>query len=423
MIRHSTKRPVSKLVCSEKISGFSDLSVRQFAEDELTSSVSADGLSITLEEDIRQGISAFAENLNLSAVMAAVAERPAKLAPFEILYAQPSFTLSAEVLNDCTKHVFEAARRCKVSSEDFSIFEVNVSEDGYLNGCAIENSSSSAPTQKTAWKLYVVRCSMSSYRPFCLLLWSRHVLSASQKYCAEQQVRLMQAVYQLHQERLRSTQRISILEQAVHQIEHQLRTPLSLMEMYTDMLAYQSSSEAVKKPVQEIRKVLAEVGVSLKRLAACGLMTKRQPVACDLRLVMKESIAMLSPRIEQKQLFVLCDRQPLPLVVDRWQMQQVFHNLLNNAIAHSPQGGTIDCRWQVFQQEVLIEIRDQGPGLSSQDLKSIFKPFYSRREGGTGLGLSIARKVILDHQGTLWADNLPEGGAQFSIALPRTEKS
>ena len=109
------------------------------------------------------------------------------------------------------------------------------------------------------------------------------------------------------------------------------------------------------------------------------------------------------------------------LKVDRLQMQQVFDNLLSNAVHFSPLAGTITCSWQIFQNEVSIQVSDEGSGLSPEDLQKIFNPFYSRREGGTGLGLTIARKIVLSHQGSLWAQNVKSGGARFSLILPSLE--
>lgn len=216
----------------------------------------------------------------------------------------------------------------------------------------------------------------------------------------------------------------------MQQVEHQLRSPLALIELYVDVLLKQLSNgqslnrqlsaEEVQRSLQSIQHLIDEMGISLGRLANDGLMTQCQMSHCDLRVLIQENLSILRPRIEKKRLSVLCDRTSLPLSVDCWQMQQVFSNLLNNAISFSPEGGIVDCRWQAFQQEVLIEIRDQGPGFSSEDLKFLFQPFYSRRIGGKGLGLSIAQKIILAHQGTIWAANLPEGGAQLSISLPRS---
>jgi len=273
------------------------------------------------------------------------------------------------------------------------------------------------------------RRAMRITQPMSLVLWTAHALSTSQKYCIEQQLRLMQLTERLATERDRSNQKISLLEQAVRQVDHQLRTPLSLVELHTDLLSgYVSSgcassghaaAEVATKPIQAIRQIVSDMSVSLKRLASCGLTRCKQAEVCDLGAVMQKTVQMIRPQSEQKQVSILCDRLALPMAVDAWQMQQVFHNLLHNAIAFSPQKSVVDCRWQVYQQEVLIEIRDQGPGFSPQDLKFLFDPYYSRREGGTGLGLAIAHKVILDHKGTIVAANLPEGGAQIAIMLPR----
>jgi signal transduction histidine kinase len=106
----------------------------------------------------------------------------------------------------------------------------------------------------------------------------------------------------------------------------------------------------------------------------------------------QESIKGLQPWLEKKQVQIVCDETPVTLAVDRWQMKQVFDNLLSNAVYFSPQTGRVTCNWMVFRDEVLVNISDQGAGLSEEDLKQAFTPFYSRRPGGTGLGLAIAKK-------------------------------
>ena len=109
----------------------------------------------------------------------------------------------------------------------------------------------------------------------------------------------------------------------------------------------------------------------------------------------------------------------MPVVVDGWQFEQVLQNLLDNAIYYSPVGGTITINWHGPPKAVLVTIRDQGPGIGDEsDPQELFLPFYSQREGGTGLGLAIAKKIILDHQGSIGAETLPQGGAQFSVFLP-----
>ena len=107
------------------------------------------------------------------------------------------------------------------------------------------------------------------------------------------------------------------------------------------------------------------------------------------------------------------------LAIDSFQIKQIFDNLLSNAIYFSPQGETIDCYWQSFQEEVLISICDRGCGLSPEDRKNMFLPFYSRRENGQGLGLTIVKNIILDLKGKIWAENIYQGGTKISLILPK----
>ncbi|NJO86091.1 MAG: ATP-binding protein [Synechococcaceae cyanobacterium RM1_1_27] len=99
-------------------------------------------------------------------------------------------------------------------------------------------------------------------------------------------------------------------------------------------------------------------------------------------------------------------------------LSQALENLLSNAIEFSPPGGEIICTCRPLGMRIVITIADQGPGLSPEALQSAFTAFYSSRPHGTGLGLTIAQKIVTDHNGLLWVENRPTGGAQFSIGLP-----
>ncbi|MBK9089595.1 MAG: PAS domain S-box protein [Holophagales bacterium] len=104
------------------------------------------------------------------------------------------------------------------------------------------------------------------------------------------------------------------------------------------------------------------------------------------------------------------------------RMHQVFRNLLENALLHSPPGGTIrlDVRkafadgfdWWTFA------VADSGNGFDAETLSRAFEPFFTRRKGGTGLGLSIVRRVVEEHGGSVEAANRPEGGACVTVRLP-----
>ena len=114
------------------------------------------------------------------------------------------------------------------------------------------------------------------------------------------------------------------------------------------------------------------------------------------------------------------DLPPLPM--DERRLGQVFRNLLENALQHSPRSGRIriDARLVHHHGAAFVEcsVEDDGPGFMSQDLPHLFEPFFTRRHGGTGLGLSIVHRIVSDHGGSVAAANHERGGARLTLAFP-----
>lgn len=102
------------------------------------------------------------------------------------------------------------------------------------------------------------------------------------------------------------------------------------------------------------------------------------------------------------------------------QLQQVFYNLFLNAAQAMGGRGTILVEVLREDARVLVSVRDTGPGLGVGERHKVFEPFYTTKRGGesTGLGLAISQEIVHEHRGTLHADNHPEGGALFRLALP-----
>lgn len=209
-----------------------------------------------------------------------------------------------------------------------------------------------------------------------------------------------------------------VLQDIVQNISHQLRNSLSLISLNAKNLWFILKDRPEKSQAQVICDSIQNLDISLTESIDCSRSQIPRLVPQDLRQLVDESLNKLQPAIQQKHLKVSVSETSTMLTVDRLQMQQVFDNLLSNAVYFSPLAGTITCSWQIFQSEVSIQISDEGCGLSSEDLQKIFNPFYSRRAGGTGLGLTIAKKIVIGHQGSLWAQNVKSGGARFSLILP-----
>lgn len=101
-------------------------------------------------------------------------------------------------------------------------------------------------------------------------------------------------------------------------------------------------------------------------------------------------------------------------------LERVFVNLFVNAIQALSRKGKVAAQSQFLPSENMVEVRvmDNGPGIPQGDRYKIFQPFFTTKQEGSGLGLSICRSIIQQHNGTIEADNLPEGGARITIKLP-----
>lgn len=248
-------------------------------------------------------------------------------------------------------------------------------------------------------------------------------LSAPQWQWVEHQILLVSDYIDLHQAFSQQQAQLLAEQQHLHQTAHQVGTPLSLIALYTDMLQTKTKEGAGQEYLVPLQQAVKQLNLHLQDLIDRDCEEVLSVEGCDLQDLIAENVQVLNPWLQEREVSIHYPQASIKVWVDRWQMRQVFDNLLSNAMHFSPKGSQISVTWQLFQAEVLIEVRDQGPGLSAEDLCCVFSPYYSRRHRGKGLGLAIAQQIVCRHRGRLWASNLPDGGAQFSISLPRQFKA
>lgn len=120
-------------------------------------------------------------------------------------------------------------------------------------------------------------------------------------------------------------------------------------------------------------------------------------------------------------------KRPPPLRADSVKLEQVFNNVISNAVKFSPKGSEVTATLDVMESgKAVVTIEDRGSGIPEDDLKHIFDPYYqvkkkgamSKRTYGAGLGLSIVKQIVELHNGMVRADNRPDGGCGFTITLP-----
>ncbi|MBA2755694.1 MAG: HAMP domain-containing histidine kinase, partial [Chloroflexia bacterium] len=155
------------------------------------------------------------------------------------------------------------------------------------------------------------------------------------------------------------------------------------------------------------------------QLEAGILPLDHEPV--DLRTVIADAMAAIQPLvIERGQTLDLDLPVPLPIEGDAVRLEQAVLNVLANATRHTPPGTRIVVVGRVEGDDVLVSVRDDGPGIPPNALEAIFRRFYriTTEEGGSGLGLAIARRIVELHGGRMWAESEPGQGATFWISVP-----
>ncbi|BAL99480.1 MULTISPECIES: sensor histidine kinase [Caldilinea] len=150
----------------------------------------------------------------------------------------------------------------------------------------------------------------------------------------------------------------------------------------------------------------------------------------DLAEVSRTQVNAFQLRARERHISLRAETPPQPVWIeaDALRIEQVLHNLLDNALRHTPEHGTVVVRLCVSQEHVILTVTDNGSGISAEDLPRVFDRFYrgdpsrQRATGGAGLGLAIARKLVEAHGGSIWVDSPAPGsdrGAEFGIRLPR----
>jgi len=211
---------------------------------------------------------------------------------------------------------------------------------------------------------------------------------------------------------------------------HELRTPLCSMKGEIEVTLSQ------ERDTEEYKKTLINCGERLEKLVKMlnGLLflarADGRSMVNTVPLPLDELLINLSeffdPLARQKNITLSLERMEDTFVMgDKTLLQQLFTNLIDNAIKYTPEGGKIILRMNVDHEMVEVSVRDTGIGIPEEDLPHIFKRFYrvdqsrSREAGGSGLGLSICHFIVEAHHGQIKVESEVNRGSVFSVCLPK----
>jgi signal transduction histidine kinase len=224
---------------------------------------------------------------------------------------------------------------------------------------------------------------------------------------------------------LERANRLSSLGLLAAGIAHEIRNPLVAVKTFLDLLPQRLDDEAFLSQFRELSlSELRRVTNLISDLLALGKSKTAERRAVELAPALEPVVRLMESTARKREIEVVATFEPrLPEVwADPDQLKQIILNLLLNAIETSSAGGHV---WlevrSALADVVVLEVRDEGPGIPPEQLETIFHPFFTTKDSGTGLGLTLVHQMVVEHGGEITVQSEVGRGSLFRVTLPTAQ--
>jgi two-component system, NtrC family, sensor kinase len=229
------------------------------------------------------------------------------------------------------------------------------------------------------------------------------------------------------QDQLIQAEKLASLGQLAAGVAHELNNPLGGILLYSSLLLEKmDKNHGYFQDISRIRDETERCRKIVQGLLDFARQTRIKVALVDLNNIIKSTLSLVVHQSMFHNIEVIKDLDPSisKVYADVGQMQQVFLNIILNAVEAMKGKGTLTLTTKNRQGEVFASIRDSGPGMTADVIKKIFDPFFTTRPQGkgTGLGLAIAYGIVQKHRGKIQVNSQAEKGAEFQIVLPGAEE-
>ncbi|MCB0637222.1 MAG: HAMP domain-containing histidine kinase [Lewinella sp.] len=215
-----------------------------------------------------------------------------------------------------------------------------------------------------------------------------------------------------------------------NQMAHEFRTPLTNIRLASNLLQRKAESSAAAPYLRIIQDASDQLMTQVNTMLHLARFDRREGLDAsgpvDAAGLLREAIDNMGPQIEERQTEVLfADHSGGANVVgDALHLRNVFHNLIDNALKHTPAGTPVEVEVATAGREVRITVADHGQGLPAEQLPLLFDPYFrcapDGEQAGFGLGLAYVKKIVDLHGGRIAVDSKPGQGTRFQLFFPQT---
>jgi signal transduction histidine kinase len=233
---------------------------------------------------------------------------------------------------------------------------------------------------------------------------------------------------QLEQERNTYSELEQLKNNFISLISHDLKTPIAKIQAIVDRLLSSQLSDPMMKDLTTLRGASLELNKYIQSILRVVRVESRDfrifKEAADINELLVDAISKLKPLASEKNIQIITQLEPLfSIEVDRTLIQEVFINLIENAIKYTPNNGVIEIRTIETETDIIIQIKDTGEGIGPDEIQTIFGKFVRGRNQdlktkGTGLGLYLVKYFIEKHGGTIQLKSELNKGTEVLISLP-----
>ena len=223
-------------------------------------------------------------------------------------------------------------------------------------------------------------------------------------------------------------ERLSKMTELTASLSHELNQPLTAI-LYSAQagMRFLESDRLDREQAKEIFKNIIEddkrAGGIISSVRSLMKLETREKENVMVNSLVDETLDIMRNDMDRHGIRIITklDNSPIFVFADKIQLQQVLLNFLRNSVdameENDPGNKKIEVTAKLIKDLVTVSVRDSGPGIDKDILDKLFKPFVTKSKNGFGIGMAVSRTIIENHDGQIWAENIPGGGAEFSFRL------